>query len=81
MAIRYVHTNLVARDWRGLAAFYCQADVPRRITKKYACLHAWQLGFEHPIVPGKRVQCLAPLPPDMAAAVQAAGFDLPQASS
>ncbi|MCE9572291.1 MAG: VOC family protein [Deltaproteobacteria bacterium] len=23
MAIRYVHTNLVARDWRALAAFYC----------------------------------------------------------
>jgi predicted enzyme related to lactoylglutathione lyase len=20
---RYVHTNLIARDWRGLAAFYC----------------------------------------------------------
>jgi predicted enzyme related to lactoylglutathione lyase len=22
MAVRYAHTNLVARDWRGLAAFY-----------------------------------------------------------
>ena len=41
-------------------------------------LHAWQLGFEHPIVAGKRVQCVAPLPADMAAAVQAAGFALPQ---
>jgi 23S rRNA pseudouridine1911/1915/1917 synthase len=40
-------------------------------------LHAWQLGFEHPIIPGKQVHCTAPLPPDMAAAVQAAGFDLP----
>lgn len=25
MPIRYVHTNIVARDWRRLAAFYCQA--------------------------------------------------------
>lgn len=44
-------------------------------------LHAWQLGFEHPIVAGKRVHCIAPLPADMAAAVQAAGFNLPQASA
>lgn len=41
-------------------------------------LHAWQLGFEHPIIAGKRVHCVAPLPADMAAAVQAAGFALPQ---
>lgn len=42
-------------------------------------LHAWQLGFEHPIVAGKRVHCIAQLPADMATAVQAAGFDLPHA--
>lgn len=24
MAVRYVHTNLVARDWRALSRFYCE---------------------------------------------------------
>ncbi|MHC1788027.1 VOC family protein [Solidesulfovibrio sp.] len=35
MAIRYVHTNLIARDWRALAAFYvrlfdCKPVPPER---------------------------------------------------
>ena len=40
-------------------------------------LHAWQLRFEHPVIPGKMVECFAPLPADMAGAVTAAGFELP----
>lgn len=40
-------------------------------------LHAWQLRFEHPILAGQMVECFAPVPPDMAGAITAAGFDIP----
>lgn len=37
-------------------------------------LHAWQLRFEHPIVAGQMVDCHAPVPADMLAAIAAAGL-------
>jgi len=51
---------------------YAEAPVASRIAFPRQALHAWKLGFEHPVT-GRALHLESPLPPDMAALIARLG--------